>query len=593
MLDPLQVLGPEQLSQQDFQVFQGDLNLGYRSGAVWIRIRVQADAAPQDQAGPSEAGLILRVGPHQLEDLELFLPSKNTWSTQRSGARQPSRAGPCVDDLHCFVLPQSVETFYLKLVTPTFIKASFNLASVEETTQQVAINMGKNISAYSLSITLFAVGLIFYLIDRSAVLLAYLCLQSQVIFSLVTATGALGAWVPSLTPDQWIDLSYVFIIGRSLAFVVLTHLAIARYLPTTLYGLGSWGLMATLALAGVFLMFGQVTTALQINLAVTLLNPVLQIYGMVTAKGIPPNFRKFFLVAYSSYALLVLLAGINIFVAPIQFPEIQFLPNISNGIYSGTFIGLLVFWLALAENSRQRFVRMQEAQELRVQIAAAQADEKALKERGALIDMLTHELKNPLGTMRFALASFREPLGPSSAARVRRMEQSIQRMDTMIEMVALSTKLEQHQVTSGQNIDVEEFVRILAEGFPDPERFALQIEPGIRCVADRQLLTVALENLMSNAYKYGGADPLHIEVRRQDEHGQSVLRFLVSNSVAPGCEPDQARLFARYYRHPRTSEQPGMGLGLSLVRVAAEKMGAQVHYRFSGGWASFEVRLPC
>lgn len=589
--DPHQTLTPEQLGQRDFQAFSGELNLGYRSGAVWVRIQLepgQADPAPG--SSPNKP-LVFRVGPHQLEQLELFEPSPKGWVVQRSGARWPSKAGPCMDELHCFVLQEPVGTFYLKVVTPTLIKASLLLAPPEEITQQVALGVGKIISAYSLSITLFGIGLLFFWIDRSAILLAYLCLQTMVIFSLITTTGALAEWVPLLSPEQWIDLSYVFLIGRSLAFVVLSRVAIANYQPTSAYVRASGSLVVALVCALLALAFGHVTLALKINLAVTLVNPLLQMHGVWSAKAIPDNFKKILLTAYGCHAVLSCLAGANIFVAAIRFPEIQFLPNISNGTYSGMVIGLLVFWFALAENARLRFLRMEEAQDLRVRIAGAHADEKALKERGALIDMLTHELKNPLGTMRFALASFDDP--KASANRLRHMEQSIQRMDKMIEMVALSTKMEMPLAPARQRIELEDFVHRLADGFPDPDRFELHIQPGTWCTADTQLLGIAVENLMSNAYKYSAPGPIHIQAFQDGAGAPAPVRLRFSNGVAPGCEPDEARLFERYYRHPRTSDQAGTGLGLSLVRAALEKMGGRVHYRFSGGLACFEVVLPC
>ena len=49
---------------------------------------------------------------------------------------------------------------------------------------------------------------------------------------------------------------------------------------------------------------------------------------------------------------------------------------------------------------------------------------------------------------------------------------------------------------------------------------------------------------------------------------------------------------APYYRHPRFQDSPGMGIGLSLVNSAAQKMGAQVHYQKIDQDVVFEVRFP-
>ena len=48
---------------------------------------------------------------------------------------------------------------------------------------------------------------------------------------------------------------------------------------------------------------------------------------------------------------------------------------------------------------------MRELQALRLESVEAKAQSDILQERTTLIDMLTHELKTPLGTIKFALAS--------------------------------------------------------------------------------------------------------------------------------------------------------------------------------------------
>ena len=68
--------------------------------------------------------------------------------------------------------------------------------------------------------------------------------------------------------------------------------------------------------------------------------------------------------------------------------------------------------------------------------------------------------------------------------------------------------------------------------------------------------------------------------------------FEISNAVAENQEPDESRLFERYYRHPSVQNQPGMGIGLSLVQSAAQKIGASVLYRKENQRVIFTVRIP-
>jgi signal transduction histidine kinase len=62
--------------------------------------------------------------------------------------------------------------------------------------------------------------------------------------------------------------------------------------------------------------------------------------------------------------------------------------------------------------------------------------------------------------------------------------------------------------------------------------------------------------------------------------------------VPPGCLPDQAKLFERFYRHPGVMGIPGSGLGLAVARLSAEKLAAHIESRIEGNQVSFIVDIP-
>jgi signal transduction histidine kinase len=214
-----------------------------------------------------------------------------------------------------------------------------------------------------------------------------------------------------------------------------------------------------------------------------------------------------------------------------------------------------------------------------------------LNERRALIDMLTHELKNPLGTVKFALASLQRNLLPQDAAlqRVQHIDDSINRMDALIEHVAKANKIDfSYEVKKSVRVNAQEFLEGIAAEYTHAERFTFDIQPQAWFTADPHLLAVMLENLMQNAYKYGLVDkPIHIRVKMTSDGTE----FEISNPVAPDRMPDTQHLFDRYYRHENVQDQPGMGIGLSLVQSSAEKMKAAISYRQCGMNAVFTVRL--
>ncbi len=110
--------------------------------------------------------------------------------------------------------------------------------------------------------------------------------------------------------------------------------------------------------------------------------------------------------------------------------------------------------------------------------------------------------------------------------------------------------------------------------------------------ADRQLLEQALLNLLDNAIKYtdaGGQVALGAQV------GEKELAILVSDTGMGIAQPDQIRLFERFYRvdKDRSREMGGTGLGLAIVKHIAQAHGGRVEVESRlGAGSTFRLTLP-
>ena len=108
---------------------------------------------------------------------------------------------------------------------------------------------------------------------------------------------------------------------------------------------------------------------------------------------------------------------------------------------------------------------------------------------------------------------------------------------------------------------------------------------------ERLALDQILDNLITNAIKYGDAGPITVAADRE----AAEARIRVSDTGIGIGEADQARIFERFERavaDPGTAPT-GFGVGLWLVRRLAEAMGGgvAVHSR-PGEGATFTVTLP-
>ncbi|MBI4800536.1 MAG: HAMP domain-containing protein [Desulfarculus sp.] len=110
--------------------------------------------------------------------------------------------------------------------------------------------------------------------------------------------------------------------------------------------------------------------------------------------------------------------------------------------------------------------------------------------------------------------------------------------------------------------------------------------------ADRQLLEQALLNLLDNALKYtdpGGQVSLGVQDDAQE------VAILVGDTGLGIAQPDQARLFERFYRvdKDRSREMGGTGLGLAIVKHIAQAHGGRVEVESRlGAGSTFRLVLP-
>jgi signal transduction histidine kinase len=114
-------------------------------------------------------------------------------------------------------------------------------------------------------------------------------------------------------------------------------------------------------------------------------------------------------------------------------------------------------------------------------------------------------------------------------------------------------------------------------------------------MGDEVALTQCVQNLLSNALKYGSsADSAQIEIESEVEHSTGNIRLSVIDH-GPGVPPvDERYLFDPFHRGANAATNtPGNGLGLHLVRRMMEAQDGSVMYqRAAGGGASFILTLP-
>jgi len=124
------------------------------------------------------------------------------------------------------------------------------------------------------------------------------------------------------------------------------------------------------------------------------------------------------------------------------------------------------------------------------------------------------------------------------------------------------------------------------------KRLELVVDRSHPCpaVSDRELLTMIVQNLLSNAIKYTQKGAVRIGARALD-NGDGCLVSIADQG--PGIPQEKlSELFGSFTRGD-THGQPGVGLGLSIARQAADMLGAKLWAESEVGKGStFYLQLP-
>jgi two-component system, sensor histidine kinase LadS len=580
-----------------FTPYEGILRLGFTKGDTWIRLQIHASETGVDvgQRDPARTP-VLRVGPYFLDDVTFYEQQGGRWLQHKGGDLHGQQTPNCPDDLYCFALTAFdglSSTVYLKVQTTSVRMVQTTVMAADEVVPSAIARIGRMTVSLTLAVALLVLSLAFFFVERSLLLHIFCWFQAIVVLSIASTTGLLAQWLPFLSAETFNDLGNLIQVMRVALMVLLGWVAMQPYRPAPAYPIA---IVVMLAVCGVNLL-GVLTThavwALNVNAIVLWLNTLVLVLGVMSARQIASKLRKILLAYFLIFFCLVSFGLYASFGLVWWRDHTGLIQSIADWRLNGLPIGIVVLWIVATEKSNRKLQELQELQGLQMEAAQSKAHQEKLRERRELIDMLTHELKTPLGTIKFALASLKRAAKSQSDSfeRVQHIDASVNRMDAMIEHVALSNKIERHDVRdSAETISAHELMSVVMQEYRDVNRFELNIQDGAFFHADPHFLTLIVENLVSNAVKYAADGKIRVTITR--EAGPMTV-FQIRNCVAHESLPDENRLFERYYRHPNFQNHPGMGIGLSLVHSAAEKMGATVRYQKLDQDVVFEVRMPC
>lgn len=224
----------------------------------------------------------------------------------------------------------------------------------------------------------------------------------------------------------------------------------------------------------------------------------------------------------------------------------------------------------------------------------------AVQARDDFIAIAAHELRNPMtpiaSQVDLLLAGVRR--GDPHDVVLAKLERLaffirhyIRRATTLLDLSrATSREIRLEPMT----IDLSELVRTTVQGYAlMAERarspITVSVPEGVVGVWDRLAVEQVLDNLLSNALKFGAGQAIDVGVAADD------LRVTLTVRDRGGgiSTEDQARIFGRFEQAVGHRQHGGFGIGLWLVHRLVSAMGGEITVESEPGrGAAFIVTLP-
>jgi signal transduction histidine kinase len=218
--------------------------------------------------------------------------------------------------------------------------------------------------------------------------------------------------------------------------------------------------------------------------------------------------------------------------------------------------------------------------------------------RAEMLSWVAHEIKTPLSAARLNLElMIRQLSGDEADAQRRRGLLALQQLNRMATLV--SSVLEASQLSDGriklqrEPCDLAAFLqdvtRYWRDTRPDVEfALALPLET-VTAMVDPERVRQILNNLVSNAVKYGGA-AARVELSLERSPGRVLIAVTDHGQGMDAAE--LPRIFDRFHRAEGSTGQ-GHGLGLYIAAALARLHGGTLQVRSERGeGTTFTLSLP-
>lgn len=238
---------------------------------------------------------------------------------------------------------------------------------------------------------------------------------------------------------------------------------------------------------------------------------------------------------------------------------------------------------------------------------AREAAEKSLKMRDDFLSIAAHELKTPITPLALQLQVIEKILRGSQP-----QEMLQTRIDDLLQMIQNSKKeltrftklvdvlLDVTRISAGRlilnfkQVDLVEIVNSMLlrfGGLIKQSGSVVETSLPARLIGewDKVRVESIIENLLTNAIKYGNGSPIKVTVEKSED--QAIIS-VVDNGIGISKD-DQEKIFKRFERASSVTKYSGLGLGLYITKNIVEAHHGEIIFSSElNKGSTFVVKLP-
>lgn len=252
----------------------------------------------------------------------------------------------------------------------------------------------------------------------------------------------------------------------------------------------------------------------------------------------------------------------------------------SRGMWWTVGLVLLILWTIgiLFDQAVSRQIRLQQELQHKKQLALI----------GQMTAVLAHEIRNALGSIKGYTQWIDEKMDHSDPQKsgLAFILKGVQRIETLVEDLLLYSRQETVRL---EPLSVDRIIQevLTSEMMPEGKKIAIDIEPGIKILTDKEKIHRVLLNGMRNAFQ-SMEEGQDLRISAKSKGNWVELRL--EDAGRGISEQEIPRLFTPFH----TTKTTGTGLGLAYSKKVIEEMDGTIDLfnRENGKGAVLVIKLP-